>query len=346
MNCFFVGTYTRNLLTGKKTGSQGIYLCSVEKDGTVHVRQTYNHIENPSFLAWNPKMRLLAAASEQIENSAVTLYRVAPDYTLTRLDRLETYGMACCHVTFSPRGDFLAGVHYGTGEVFVADVLPEGRFGTRFTLFRHSGKGGDPQRQEGPHAHSVHFLKNVPRAFVCDLGIDRIIPYDPDDIQGLRQSATDPIALPAKSGPRHMEFTRDERWLYVVCELANTVLVYELFDKTPQLRQKLSTLPDGYEGENLAADLHLSSDEKHLYVSNRGHDSLAHFTVGEDHRLRLAGYISCHGRGPRNFAIMPPFIMCANQNSDNVTILRCTPQGGATYLGEVKIPSPVCIAVP
>lgn len=68
--------------------------------------------------------------------------------------------------------------------------------------------------------------------------------------------------------------------------------------------------------------------------------------VGEDHRLRLAGYISCHGRGPRNFAIMPPFIMCANQNSDNVTILRCTPQGGATYLGEVKIPSPVCIAVP
>ena len=120
------------------------------------------------------------------------------------------------------------------------------------------------------------------------LGIDRIIPYDPDDIQGLRPSATDPIALPAKSGPRHMEFTRDERWLYVVCELANTVLVYELFDKTPQLRQKLSTLPDGYEGENLAADLHLSSDEKHLYVSNRGHDSLAHFTVGEDHRLRLA----------------------------------------------------------
>ncbi len=339
MTDFYVGTYTREFATGRPTGSQGIYLCGLDDAGHAQIRQSFSKTENPSFLAWEPRRRLLAAASEQLAESSVDLYQAAPDGSLTLLDRLYTHGVACCHVAFSPDGRFLAGVHYGSGEVFAAAVSSDGHFGRRLTLFRHSGHGPDPRRQEGPHPHSVQFVQGANRAFVCDLGIDRIVPYEMDGDTGLRPAASPPFEAPGGSGPRHMALTRDGQWMYVACELGNMVLACSMQGGMPRLCQSLPTLPADFRGPNLAADIHLSLDESRLYVSNRGHDSLAEYAVGPDHLLAFARHIPCCGRGPRNFSILEPYILCANQDSDEITILQ-----NASLMGRLQIPSPVCIA--
>lgn len=187
-----------------------------------------------------------------------------------------------------------------------AALSPGGSFCGPPVLFRHSGHGPDPVRQEEPHAHSIQFLHNAPRAFACDLGTDQIVSYGTDPPDGLRPIAGEALAAPAGSGPRHMAVTRDERWMYVACELANTVLACSIDAGRLSLRQSLSTLPQGYGEANLAADIHFSQDETRLYVSNRGHDSLAQYAVGPDHMLTLERHIPCRGRGPRNFAVAGP----------------------------------------
>lgn len=336
---FYLGTYTRNLMTGESTGSEGIYLCGLDESGSVEIRRTFSQTENPSFLAWEPRRRLLAAASEQLEEkSMVDLYHAGADGALTLLDRLPTHGAACCHVAFSPDGRYLAGVHYG-GEVFTAALSLDGKFDSRLTVFRHSGQGADPVRQEGPHAHSIQFLRSRPRAFACDLGIDQIVAYDTGVPDGLRPAPGESLAVPVGSGPRHMALTRDEQWMYVVCELGNTVLTCALDGGKLSLRQSLSTLPQEYQGANLAADIHLSTDETRLYISNRGHNSLAQYLVGPDHMLTLERHIPCQGRDPRNFALIGPQLLCANQSSNDVTVLHC-----GTLVARLQVPSPVCIA--
>jgi 6-phosphogluconolactonase len=184
-----------------------------------------------------------------------------------------------------------------------------------------------------------------------DLGLDRIFIYHLDGEHGrLTLHTPGEVVMPPASGPRHFVFHPNGRFLYLANELDSTVTACEWDGEAGRLRpfQKLPTLPGGYEGVNAVADIHLHPSGRFLYVSNRGHDSLAIFSV--DHRRGLLdplGHAPSGGRTPRGFAIDPQgqFILVANQHSGNIAALRLDPQSGQLFPTDhkISIPQPVCV---
>jgi len=240
--------------------------------------------------------------------------------------------------------------------------------------------GVRPERQERAHAHSILFGPSMKYALAADLGQDRLWVYrqaedgrlaalgsgktwteygwigvDPGlaeqselaEKYGKPQSGR---SLEPGSGPRHLAFHASGRFVYVSNELASTVTVFGWESETGALSplQNLSTLPEGYEGKNDVAHLALSPDGRFLYVSNRGHDSLAAFAVnGENGRLEPAGHYSTQGDWPRNFGVTPDgrFVLAANQQSDSVVVLRVDRLTGALEAtGDVvELPQPMYV---
>ena len=209
-------------------------------------------------------------------------------------------------------------------------------------LFQHHGGSVNPARQEGPHVHSALF-DGEGRLLAADLGGDRLACY---------RCGGDVVPEPAGnlptapgSGPRCGEYSADSRHLYVIHELNSTVAHYACNGGAVTLRETVSTLPADYAGANTAADVHLTPDGRHLYASNRGHDSIAMFRVGADGSLILLGHQPCGGRTPRNFAIDPEgqYLLAANQDSDNIAVFAIGEDGLLRQTGDVPFPSPVCI---
>lgn len=153
------------------------------------------------------------------------------------------------------------------------------------------------------------------------------------------------VALPPGSGPRHFEFTPDEKYCYIANELNSTVSVLE--NKNGQLAviQTLTTLPSGFTGSSFCADIHLSPDGKYVYVSNRGHQSIAVFSRNSGGLLTSVAHVHVEGDWPRNFTIDPSgrYMLVANQRSHNIAVFELR-DGIPVFTGnQAKIPAPVCL---
>ncbi len=113
---------------------------------------------------------------------------------------------------------------------------------------------------------------------------------------------------------------------FVINELSSTVLSLALQPEMGQLTalHRASTLPASYTGKNACADIHLSPDGNFLYASNRGHNSIAVFSVGDAGELALLATESVRGDWPRNFVLSADGkkLLVANQNSDNITVFE------------------------
>ena len=152
----------------------------------------------------------------------------------------------------------------------------------------------------------------------------------------------------AGNGPRHFTFDTSGNYAYMNTELGNTVTVYD-YDSDGKLspKQSVSTLPDGWDGVSHTADIHVSPDGKFVYCSNRGHDSIAIFSIDQsDGRITLIGNESTQGNTPRNFAITPDgkFLLAENQDSDTIVTFKRENDGTLTPTGSVlNVPAAVCM---
>ncbi|MCB0669736.1 MAG: lactonase family protein, partial [Saprospiraceae bacterium] len=201
--------------------------------------------------------------------------------------------------------------------------------------------------QKGPRAHCVKFDPNGKFLYTVDLGIDQIITY-PVSASGVGE-ATSRFALDPGDGPRHFIFDPTRDLAYVVNELGSSVVSMRIDHNTGELTRidKKGTLPEGFEGDNYCADIHISSDGKFLYASNRGHNSLAIFSVGDQGELEKIGVESVQGEWPRNFTLSPDekYVLVANQNTDNITVFnRNTETGALTFTGnQYQLSKPVAL---
>lgn len=340
----YIGTYTKDLLTGKQTGSKGIYLCEFDDDtGHLQILDTQGRSENPSFLQLSADGQLLLAANECLQTGALDTYTVGVDGHLTHVDTTRFAGSACCYAALGEQGNFAIAVHYLEGEVF-SYPLQNGKFGPRVSTFFHQGSGPVAGRQEGPHAHSARPMPGQNMAVVCDLGCDLVRFYGYVAGGVLTPGVLPDIHTPAGTGPRHSESTLDGEWLYISCELSNEVLFYRRTEHGYTLQQRLSTLPGDFAGENTAADIHFGFDQKYLYVSNRGHNSLATYRVGVDGVLEPLAIVPCGGKTPRNFAVTRRHLLCANQDSGTVTVLPLEADGiPGQVTFQLEIPASVCV---
>jgi 6-phosphogluconolactonase len=353
----YVGTYT-----GPK--SQGIYLFRLQTEN-LEVPQNITLVPlglaaqtpSPSFLELDVKRRLLFAVNElnQFEGKptgGVSAFAIDPARnTLRLLNQRPSMGTSPCHLVLDKTGRHLLVANYGSGSVAVLPVAADGRIGEATHVVQHSGKSVHPERQTGPHAHCVT-LDAVNRfAFVCDLGLDKVLVYRFNAQQG-KLTPNDPPFAPLKpgAGPRHMVFRPDGRYAYVVNELSSTVTAFAYDAARGVLRdvQTVSTLPEHFDRPNTTAEIDVHPSGKWLYVSNRGHNSVVLFNV--DAANGTLTYVEEQGTGgatPRHFGIDPSgaYMAVGNQGSDTILVARIDSGNGRLTPSHVfaNAPSPVCM---
>ena len=306
----------------------GIYGFSFD-DGarTLTARGSFAGVANPTFLVVHPNGRWLYAVGETGQNDGVpgavwALNLMREPWVLQPINQQPSGGDSPCHLHLDATGKWLLVSNYGSGSAGVLPIRPDGSLGEMTDLVQHRGHGTHPERQEGPHAHSATLTPDQRFALVADLGIDQVVIYRFDATAGRLAPHGQAQARPG-AGPRHMAVHPDGKIVYVANELDSTVTAYAYEDKgSLREMQTLDTLPPGAP-ENTVADIHLSPDARRLYVSNRGHNSLAVFAVDEAGRLTRVAVRSCGGNWPRNFALAPAgrFILAANQYSGDIAVL-------------------------
>lgn len=348
----YVGTYT-------DASSKGIYRFDLDlASGAVSEPVLVAEMRNPTFLALDPSNTHLYAVGE-VEavrgkrGGFVNAFSVDPKTgDLTFLNTESTVGAGPCHVTVDRAGKNVLVANYGGGSVAVLPIGPEGRLQPASAFVQHEGSGPNHGRQEGPHAHSINLDPANHFALVADLGLDRVLVYRFDPSAGTLTPNDPPsAALAPGAGPRHLAFHPDGRRLFVINELNSTLTAFDYDPDRGALRetQTLSTLPSGFDGTNYPADVHVHPNGQVVYGSNRGHDSIAVFSLGAGAggKLAASGHQGQGIKNPRNFGLAPGerFLLVANQDAGTVLVFRVDPKTGALAPTEqvVRISKPVCV---
>lgn len=249
------------------------------------------------------------------------------------------------YVSLDFNGGYLLDANYAGGNVEVVAIKPDGSLGEQTAFVQHEGHSVDPQRQTKPYAHCIKVDPTNRFALATDLGTDRIVVYRFNAATGTLTPNDPPFtSVKPGSGPRHLAWHPNERWLYVVNEMANTVTAFSWDAERGVLTgfQTVPTLPADFTGTNTSAEIKVHPNGKFLYTSNRGHDSLAVFAIDENGRLTPRQHLSSQGRTPRYFEFDPTnrWIICTNQDSANAAVFRVDDQTGELTLQGVQTTPP------
>ena len=349
----YVGTYT-----GPKTKSKGIYVCRFDATtGKLTAPDLAAETANPSFLAIHPNQKFLYSVGEMSnfegkKSGAVSAFAIDPKTgKLTLLNQVASGGVGPCHVSLDKTGKCALVANYSSGSVAAIPIQADGRLGEPASVMQHEGSSIDPGRQKGPHAHSINLSPDNRFAFAADLGLDKVLIYrlDPDKAT---LSVNDPpfAAVKPGSGPRHFAFHPSAKFAYVINEMGNTVTAFAYDASRGALKeiQMISTIPAGYTAETYTSEVQVSPDGRFLYGSNRGHHSIAVFTISQDTGLlTLVEIPSCGGEWPRNFAIAPngAYMLVGNEHSHTIALFKiAATTGKLTPPGDtIPCPAPVCL---
>lgn len=335
----------------------GVYVVEYdEANGKLQICAAADGLRNPTFLAIDAETdRVYALMEEQSADGtrygAAAAYKLDPAAgTLELLNKAKTLAAPTCHISLDGSRRFLVTSSYHGGMVSLSPILADGRIGEPLDYKQHTGKSLLPVQSQS-RCHSATFDRSNRFVLVCDLGLDMIFSYELDPAAGQLVYRSE-VKLTPGSGPRHLAFHPYLPYAYVINELGSTVTVFAYDEETGSLteRQTISTLPGYYVMENACADIHISPDGRFLYGSNRGHDSLAIFSIDSTTgTLTVVDYASTRGGHPRNFALSPDpearFVFVANRDTDQVVVFfRAGDTGLLSPAGQtLDIPKPVFV---
>ena len=346
----YFGTYT----TGK---SKGIYVSRFDSTtGRLTAPELVAEVENPTFLAVAPGEHFLYAVSEvdkigDQNTGAVKAYAVdAATGRLKPLNQQNSGGAGPCHISVDATGKSLLVANYGGGSIAALPIHADGSLGVATDIIQHSGSSVNTNRQTAPHAHSIYPSPDNRFALPCDLGLDKVFAYrlNPD---AARLSAGEPpfATVAPGSGPRHLVFSADGKFVYVINEMGGTITVfsYDAAGAAMTEVQNISSLPKDFTTMNTSAEIVMHPSGKFLYASNRGHDSIALFSVDQQTgRLTFVEHQSVLGHKPRHFTTDPSghWLIVENQDSDSVVMFAIdTDTGKLKPTGQtLSVGSPVC----
>lgn len=347
----YVGSYT------DATRAEGIALVRFDtRTGALELVHAVDAGPNPSFLAIHPNGRALYAVNEVAarggqQGGAVTAFSIAGDGALARLGDQSSRGAGPCYVSVDRSGRGVLVANYDGGSVALLPIVRGGGLGPATSVDQHHGRGPNAERQEAPHAHCIVADSSNRFALAADLGLDRVMLYRLDAGAGLLQRVPDGDAvLSPGAGPRHIAFHPTLPIVYVVGELDSTVttLRFDAASERLTIIDSRASLPPGWSGKSFAADIHVAPSGAVLYVSNRGHDSIAVFSIAATRgELTLEQTITTGGAWPRNFTLDPTgrWLVVANQNSNTIVVLAREARGGrlTPTSQHLEIASPVCL---
>lgn len=339
----YVGTYT-----GPK--SKGIYAFRMNAEGKLAPLGLVAETPSPSFLAIHPNEKFLYAANEKNDGTVSAFSIDSTSGKLALLNDQPSHGAGPCHLIVDETGKTVMVANYGAGSIAAYPVGKDGRLGEATAKIQHQGSGADPRRQKGPHAHHITTDPGNRFALVCDLGLDKVLIYRFNPARNTLV-ANDPAfgTLKPAAGPRHLAFHPKGEFAYVNNEMNSTLTVFKFDKKRGALEelQTVTTLPEGF-SKNSTAEIEVHPSGKFVYVSNRGHDSIAGYSIDQKTgKVTFIEHQPTQGKTPRNFAIDPKgeFLLAENQGSDSIVVFRIDGKTGRlTPTGEkAEVGSPVCI---
>lgn len=333
----WVGTYNPN--------GEGLYRFIVDpQTGALDQKTLVSKLPNAAQLTVSHDGKTLYLASE-VEQGMVQALRIGDNGELSALNQVASGGAGPVYLSLTPNGRHLLVANYISGTIAVLPVKSDGSLGEATDTHQDQGEPGAAKPDatvegsfaisdhNGPHAHMIAADPSGKFVFSTDLGLDRIYQYRFDDRSG-KLTPNDPPFINASSkgaGPRHFVFTPKGDGLWLINEEASTLTHYLLNSESGTLKEgkTISALPKGYKGTSFAAGLVLSHDGKQLYVANRLHNSIAHFTVTADGTLTHQDNVWTRGDYPRTLTLdnQGRWLYVMNQRSDNITRFRVEPDG-------------------
>ncbi|UAB83037.1 lactonase family protein [Zunongwangia sp. SCSIO 43204] len=346
MNTAFIGTYTKKEghVDGKADGI--LTIKQDPKTGKISLGKTVAEVINPSFVKLSGDNKYLYAVSELGDKDGksgfIHSFQVKENDSLIEVDKVSTEAFAPCHIEIDKTNKFAFVSNYMGGVVVMYRIQQDGSLEKRKQLnMPNSGES---------HTHSVSISADNKHIYICDLGLDKIWIYDLDaEEKTIQKNEQESVSLAEGAGPRHFALGKNQKFAYSMNELNSTVSIFKIEENGGlSLQNSVSSIPEDFTENNSGADIHISDSGDYLYVSNRGHDSIAIFKIDQDTgELENIDYASTNGKTPRNFAISEgdSYLYAANQDSGDIQAYKINEETGELdAIGEpVAVPTPVCI---
>ncbi len=339
----FVGTYTEG-------DSEGIYKFLLHADGSISNIGLVAKTENPSWIVLSKDKSCLLAVNEidTADGKGLIESYTVQEKGLTLSGRKSSGGAHPCFIAVNDDG-LVVSANYTGANVSLYQLKEDHQLSDILALQQNSGSSVH-ERQQAAHTHSCWFEPGTNHILSLDLGADQVLFSQLDaKTQLFIPLPEDTLNLEPGSGPRHLCFHPNKKWIYIVNELNSTITVVHKSESGKYtLGDSFSTLPQAFSGNNTCSHIHITKDGAFVYAANRGYDSIAVFKTNfKDGSLSLIGQKSAGGKSPRSFNLSPDekFLLIANLQSDNIVILKRNSSNGLLkYKSKFTLSSPACIA--
>lgn len=339
-----VGTYTNSC------SSRGIYVYEFDTNNAqIRLKKSSDSIASPSYLSLSKDEKFIYAVNENGKESTVSsLSFDAKSGKPSLINSVSSKGADPCYLINDDANVIVA--NYSGGNISVFGKNQDGSLTEAKQVIQHYGKGVNTERQEKAHVHMVYFSPDKKYVLSNDLGTDRVYVYNYNptattDVLTLKDS----VSVKEGSGPRHLTFSKNGKYVYLLQELDGSLTTFSYADGKLTQVNETTILANDYKGTFSSADIHVSPNGKFLYASNRGDaNNITIFKIsGKGKMLKLKGQVSSLGKGPRNFTIDPTgkFLLVAHQYTNDIVIFKINKWKGT--LTDTKkrfdLCSPVCL---
>jgi 6-phosphogluconolactonase len=344
---------TYDLLIGTYTGGESkgihVYRFYVESGKLAYLSQIEG-VSNPSYLTVSANNKFVYAVNENSPSGSVSAFKFEPNTGKLELLNSQVTGGSPAHVSVDKDQKNVFVSHYGSGSLAVVPINKDGSLGKPTQTIQDQGGSVNKNRQEGPHVHSATLSPDEKRLFVADLGTDKlnIYRYKASKVPALTPETPAFVSAKPGSGPRHMDFSADGKFLYLVQELTATITAYGVDGAKLTELQTVPMVNETYKGKVSAADIHIAPNGKYLYASNRedANEIVVYAISPLDGKLTLIERARV-GKSPRNFIIDPTgkFLLVASQKDNSVQVFTIDQKTGRLYPTRsiINIDMPVCL---
>jgi len=338
-----IGTYTNSC------ESKGIYVYDFNTEtADFKLKASTDKVINPSYLAVSEDNKFVYSVNENGKESTISSFGFNNKKgTLTPLNKQKAEGEDPCYILNDTKNVITA--NYSGGNIAVFKKNANGSLTPAKQVVQHKGKSRNQQRQESAHVHMVQFTPDRKYVLANDLGTDKIYvyKYNPDSETNILE-IKDSIGVKRGSGPRHLTFSPNGKFAYLLQELDGTITVFSYSNEELIKLEEAQVIEDDFKGEISAADIHISPDGKYLYATNRGSvNDITIFEIMRNGKLNYKTNLKTQGKGPRNFVIDPSgnFLLVAHQYTDDVVIFKIDKMTGKlTDTGKrITLCAPVCL---
>ncbi len=341
-----VGTYTQK-------GSKGIYVFNFDTVTGKAIELSHTDSSaNPEFLAITKDKRFVYAVNET-KDGMVSAFSFK-DNKLNLLIQKTTKGEDPCYLSISPDEHTIFVANYNGGSITQYHRFADGLLSNPQQFIQHVGKSVNEKRQDKPHVHGAFLSPKGDYLLTPDLGMDQVTIYPFSNSTSLPLDVNKATVINSKpgSGPRHLAFTPNGKYIYVAEELSGSISVYKFNKGQATFLQTVFTHVANYKGVPGTGDIHVSPDGKFVYVSNRGDENnIAKFPILSTGKLndKQMQLFSTIGKRPRNFTISQDgnWLLVANQDTDNIIVFKVNKEtGDLTNTGNtIKVSMPVCLVM-